>query len=357
MPTESAFFRRRLEVLQHSLAANQAVLVSKPTDITYYTGFPQLSPTEREAFLLVMANSITLFHHSFSPLPIKASWLKSVPKARLQAVTQVLSEQAVQTLWLDETTLTMAEFHELKQEFTGKTTALPPERVWQQRMVKDELEIKHLRRAGAITARAFKRLLTLIKTGLTERAVANQLTTLMLEEGAQEPAFPVIVAFGPHGALPHHQPTDTKLRPETPVLIDFGARFSGYCADMTRSFWFGKKPSADFQKVEKIVVSAHDSALNSLKQSPFPTAQQLDAAAREFITAAGFGAEFIHTTGHGLGLEIHEPPSVAWNNANPLQPGMALTVEPGVYLADQFGYRHEDTVLLTDKGAQILTRP
>lgn len=125
---------------------------------------------------------------------------------------------------------------------------------------------------------------------------------------------------------------------------------------MTRSFWFGPQPSAEFRRVERVVRAAYRQTLERLRHRPTSlTTQHLDEAARTTIANHGYGERFIHTTGHGLGLEIHEPPSLSWQDQAPIQPGMALTIEPGVYLPDQFGYRHENTVLVTASGGDILT--
>ncbi len=150
-----------------------------------------------------------------------------------------------------------------------------------------------------------------------------------------------------------------------PVLWDFGATVNGYRSDMSRSFWFGKTPSADFKKVKKLVHQAYEAAVKTLvvgsagtapkENSSARTAQLVDQAARELITAAGFGAQFIHTTGHGVGLDIHEPPSLNWKSPAPLKPGMVVTVEPGIYLEGNLGYRHENTVIVTETGYQEIT--
>jgi len=192
-------------------------------------------------------------------------------------------------------------------------------------------------------------------------------------------AFPTIVAFGKNGAMPHYQPQNIKLKPETPILIDFGVNFENYYSDMSRTIWFGKQPSAKFLKAEKAVKKAHQQVLAKLTTANLDlknkktdlknseenttksttkielTAKDLDQAARGEIAQRGFADQFIHTTGHGLGLEIHEPPSLSWQDHTPIKPNMVFTIEPGIYFPGEFGYRHEDTVLMTDQGVKILT--
>lgn len=355
----AASYRQRLARFQTHLDSTTAVLVSKPTDIVYFTGFPQLAPAEREAFLLVLPKNAVLFHHSFSPAPIQEKWLQSVPKTALAAIADRLNQTAIKQLLIDENTLSVAEYFQLKKLFSGELLPLNAQWVWQLRLVKDAQELAAIKIAGRIAASVFQSIQKELKAGITERAVANRIVALMLEHGADEPAFPTIVAFGPHGALPHHQPTTTKLKPEMPVLLDFGARFQGYCSDMTRSFWFGKQPSAQFQKIEKIVTNAYQQTLTHLQKRSAKqtlTARDVDGIARNHVAREGFGDQFIHTTGHGLGIEIHEPPSLSWQNEAPIAPGMTITIEPGVYLPKEFGYRHENTIIVTQKSAEVLTK-
>lgn len=356
MITQAPDFRKRLAGFQRHLAPDQAALISKPTDIFYYTGFPQLAPAEREAFLLVTPEQTVLFHHSFSPAPSARSGIVSVPQTAPVAMVPYLEIPALKTLLIDVNNLTVWERDQLAQTFSHALEPLPAEWVWEQRVRKDASEQVAMKTAGQIAMKAFQRISKKIVAGMTEQDLATLLITALIQEGAQEPAFPTIVAFGANSALPHHQPTAQKLRPETPILLDFGARFQGYCSDMTRTIWFGKKPSAEFLTVEKMVHEAYTQVLKTLNSKPKNlTAQQLDAVARDLITDNGFGKQFIHTTGHGLGIEIHEPPSLGWNNETSISPDTILTVEPGIYLPGKFGYRHENTVLIAKTGTVILT--
>lgn len=356
--TAATSYRQRLTHFQTHLASTEAALISKSTDIFYFTGFPQLAHNEREAFLLVFPKTAVLFHHSFSPAPIQEKWLHSVPKTALIAMADQLKQTTIKKLLIDEQTLSVTEYFQLKKLFSGEILPLSSQWVWQLRLIKDTQELARMKTAGRIAARVFELIKKELRAGLTERVIANRITALMLEMGAAEPAFPTIVAFGAHGALPHHQPTDTRLKLETPILLDFGARCQGYCSDMTRSCWFGQRPSVVFQKIEKIVTAAYQQTLSHLqKRSPKQSlaARDVDGVARGHIARAGLGNQFIHTTGHGLGLEIHEPPSLSWQNEAKIIPGMAVTIEPGVYLEKAFGYRHENTVVITSKSAEVLT--
>lgn len=354
----AAIYERRLKALRKQLKATESVLISKPTDIFYLTGFPQLAPTEREAFLLVAPKKSWLFHHSFSPTGPKIKSLNQVPKADLNLIADQLATLPTKQLLIDEHNLSFSEYKQLKNRVKNLALAsLNSSWLWSARAIKDKAEIALMRQAGKLALQVLNRVKKALRPGLTERQVAAQIASLLLAGGAQEPAFPIIVAFGPHGALPHHQPTDFKLKSEMPVLIDLGARYQGYLSDLTRSFWFGKKPTQQFQEIEKLVQTAYQKTLDILIQrKEVVTSKTIDQTARQYLSEQGYGEQFIHTTGHGLGLEIHEPPSLHWQNETKILEGMTITIEPGLYLKNSFGYRHENTVLVTKKGAEILTK-
>lgn len=350
-------YQQRLAQFQRHLNTHEVALISKPNDIFYFTGFPQLAPAEREAFLVVFPQEAVLFHHSFSPVSTDQQWLKSIPTTELKTLTDRLKDAQTKKVLIDQDTLSVAEYKELKRYISCEVIALDKRRVWQQREIKDQNELQKITRAGKIAAAVMTTTIRQLKAGITERETANLAASLLWEHQASGPSFPIIVAFGAHGALPHHQPTDTKLKNNTPVLIDLGAYYEGYCSDMTRSFWFGKQPTPLFGEVERIVRAAYDQAVSTLQhRHPKLTAKDVDDAARTVITSQNYGDHFIHTTGHGLGIEIHEPPSLSWQDTTEIKPGMAVTIEPGIYLSSKFGYRHEDTFFVTQKGATILTK-
>lgn len=354
------FYTQRLQNFQNTLAPQEAYLISKATDITHFTGFPQLVPEERESLLCITATKAFLFHHSFSPTLSGFSQLTYIPQTSLERIIQTLQSEDIQKLWIQADTLTAEEYLFFQKNFQKKSQeieACKPGLFWKFRILKDELAQSYQRKAGQIIAQVFENLPSLLTEGITEKQIAGKITGMMMELGAESPAFPTIVAFGKSGALPHHQPTDTPLQMETSVLVDAGARFEGYRSDMTRTVWFGTKPSAEFLEVEKIVQDAYQKSLQILEAGPKDiTAQDVDTAARQLIENAGFGNEFIHTTGHGVGLDIHEPPSVSWSNTAPLKVDMTITVEPGIYLPEVLGYRYENTIQLTETGYTVLTR-
>lgn len=222
------------------------------------------------------------------------------------------------------------------------------------RAVKSPEEIDAMRRAVAVSERALARLLPEIKAGVTEREIASRLSVLMKEEGGHGESFSPAVQFGANSALPHGSVGDRRLERGQLIIIDFGALVDGYPADITRTFCLGEA-SADIQRIFDTVLSANRAAVAAAR--PGVPMGDVDKAARDLIAAAGYGAYFIHRTGHGLGLDIHEPiPQIAAGVTDILQPGMAFTIEPGIYLPGVGGARIEDDVVVTADGVEVLTQ-
>jgi Xaa-Pro dipeptidase len=222
------------------------------------------------------------------------------------------------------------------------------------RLVKDEDEIEALRTACATADRALAGLIERggLRPGRTERAVARDLEGRMLDLGAAGVAFESIVAAGANSAIPHHRPDDTELRTGDFLTLDFGAQVDGYHSDMTRTVVLGA--AADWQRELYELVSAAQAA-GRAALAPGTENRAVDAAARDLITAASHGEQFLHGLGHGVGLEIHEAPALSKTGAGRLAAGMAVTVEPGVYLAGRGGVRIEDTLVVRDGTPELLT--
>lgn len=349
----------RIKKLQKSIPAQTIALFSSPSQVVYFTGFEYLVPHEREAFFACTKTSATLIYTSFSPVS-QLEFLNylpgTFPNQLKRHIETIMSETGANTVLFDPETLfvteldSLSEIPELKHERMQENPALAL------MQIKDSEEKKNIATACQITHEVFETVQAQLSAGVTELEVAERIQAEFAKAGAKKLAFPLIVAFGPNSAKPHHQPGETKLEQEMPVLIDMGCRINNYCSDMTRTFWFGETPSTQFQKISAIVLKAYELALAAFqrKGSTPPSAKKIDNAARVYISNQGFGDQFIHTTGHGLGLDIHESPSLNWNNSQELLPGMAVTVEPGIYLEGEFGVRHENTVLVTKDGVKVL---
>ncbi len=231
------------------------------------------------------------------------------------------------------------------QEKDGLTGAL--------RSVKEGEEIELLRRSCHIAAKAFGLVKPRIKTGCTEMSVYRDLEDTMQAMGAKGPSFNLIVGFGPNSAMTHHVSSDRKLRNNETVLLDYGCVYGHYCSDITRTYFHGR-PTEEFKKVYSIVAASQKAGLARVRAGV--KTLDVDAACRNTIADAGYGQYFIHGTGHGIGLEIHEYPRLNTRCDAVLRAGMAVTVEPGIYLHGKFGVRIEDSVLVTKTGCEILTR-
>lgn len=220
------------------------------------------------------------------------------------------------------------------------------------RMIKDAAEIAAMEKAVAVAEKAMERLLPQIKIGQTEKQIAAMLTQELVNGGAETMAFGPIIAAGPNGASPHAVPTDRPIQAGDLLTIDWGVYVDGYPSDITRTFAVGEI-DAELRRIYNAVALANEQGKQAA--GPHASGQDVDRAAREVIEEAGYGQYFIHRTGHGLGLEIHEPPDMVETNTRQLQPGNVFTVEPGIYLPGRGGVRIEDNMVVTADGARSLT--
>ncbi len=225
------------------------------------------------------------------------------------------------------------------------------------REVKDEGEVARMARAAAIADAALAEVLPLLAgveaEGPTEEVFALALDTAMRRGGAESTAFETIVAAGENSAKPHHRPTDRPIRRGDPVVVDFGATFEGYRSDMTRTFCIGGEPTGELARVFEVVRRSQAAGVAAVR--PGVGAKEVDDVCRTVIAEAGWADAFEHGTGHGVGLDIHEAPTVSQLGTAILSPGVVVTVEPGVYLPGVGGVRIEDTLVVTDGGSRALT--
>ena len=221
------------------------------------------------------------------------------------------------------------------------------------RLRKDEAEVERMQRAVQVAERALEACLPAIRVGMTERELASELTVQLLR-ARSDPDLPFspIVAAGPNSALPHAVPSDRPLQNGDLLILDWGASFEGYISDLTRTFAVGEV-EPEFRRIHQLVLESNAAAV--VRAAPGVTAGSVDDGARQVIEGAGYGSYFIHRTGHGIGMEAHEPPYIRADNAAPLEPGMAFTVEPGIYLPGRGGVRIEDNLVVTETGCTVLS--
>ena len=220
------------------------------------------------------------------------------------------------------------------------------------RGIKDKSEIDKIKTAAEITCRALDRSLAELDEQTTEKELAGKIEYYMALEGASNVAYPPIVAAGSNSALPHARPTGQRILTQDILLVDIGANYKGYCSDMTRMIPLSTM-SAEQKHVSQIVLDAQRKAIEAIR--PGIMAKEIDGICRDALNDKGFGDRFLHGTGHGVGLEIHEFPRINSRSEDLIQEGMVITVEPGIYLEDSFGIRWEDLFLVTDTGVEYLT--
>jgi Xaa-Pro aminopeptidase len=220
-------------------------------------------------------------------------------------------------------------------------------------MLKDKEEVDSIRKAAAIASGAFRRIKPRIKVGTVEKTIALALEEALRKEGSEGLPFDIIVASGENSAMPHAQPTSRRLKPGDLVIVDWGARWGGYCADMTRTLLLKGKGLARKKEIFSTVLAANRRAVKAVR--PSMRVASIDKAARDVIKKAGYGESFGHATGHGVGLDVHEMPSISSRGTGNIREGMVFTVVPGVYVPGLGGVRIEDMVSVEAGGAREIT--
>lgn len=270
-----------------------------------------------------------------------------------EALFRELTAMGVKRLAFEKQLVSYAVYEEWREAFPG-VELVPVSGIFERlRAVKDEAELANVREAARIADAAFEHILSFIRPGVRERDVALELEMFMRRQGASAAAFDIIVASGARGALPHGVASDKVIEQGDMVTLDFGAVYQGYCSDITRTVAVGE-PDAKLKEIYAIVLNAQQQTVAAIK--PGITGKEADAVARNIIAEAGYGDAFGHSTGHGFGLQVHEEPRLSAAGLEPLEPGMLVTVEPGIYLPGLGGVRIEDDVLVTDNGGEILTK-
>jgi Xaa-Pro aminopeptidase len=330
------------------------VLLSAGSDLPYFSGYEAV-PLERLTMLVVPSDGdCTLFVPALEAARVEEGPFEIVPWEETEDPIRMVARIAGPTRRAAIGDHTWSAFLVgLQAEMPNTTWTVASTLTMALRMRKDPAEIESLRKAAAAVDRVMARVpLDVTFSGRSEREIARDLAEMTVAEG-HDTAWAPIVASGPNGASPHHEPGDRVVGEGDLVVCDFGGRVGGYHSDTTRTVVVGE-PSARQAEVHGLVMAANEAARTSVV--PGVTCQDVDRAARQVIVEGGFGSQFIHRTGHGIGLEIHEHPYIVEGNDLPLEQGMAFSVEPGIYLPGEFGVRIEDIVACGPEGVDDLNR-
>lgn len=346
-------FEARRRLVSAGLAPRKldALVVSFGPNLRYLSGF-----TGSNGNLLVLPDKAVLFTDPRYTIQAgqEASCRVHIAKGPLVLdVTAAIARLGLKRIGYEPARMTCDVLEALKSRLPMRASLIPvPGWIEELRMVKSAEETARIRRSVETNSRAFEYVASRVRSGMKEQDLAAELEYRMRRMGAEKPSFETIVAGGARSALPHAQPTAAKLENGGLVVVDMGAVQDGYCSDMTRMLFLGR-PTAKVKHAYRAVLEAQLAAIDTVKAGV--ACARVDAAARKVLKGYGLEHAFIHSTGHGLGLEIHEPPRIGKRDKTRLQAGMAITVEPGVYLEGFGGIRIEDTVMVSEQGCEILT--
>ncbi|MBP7340851.1 MAG: Xaa-Pro peptidase family protein [Smithellaceae bacterium] len=268
-----------------------------------------------------------------------------------QGIAEAVKALNLETVGFEAAAVSVAMHSDLRKKMKGVTLVPLGDELSGLRAVKDRREKALMKKAAAIASEAMARLAREMRPGWTERETALQLEWIARRAGAEQVSFETIVGSGEHGALPHAKPTNRRLRHGDFVVIDFGVKYRGYCSDETCTFTIGELTAAK-KNAYRAVLRAHDEAIAFVRAGK--TAADVDALVRSTL-GEKYGRYFVHGTGHGVGLEVHEAPRLAPNSRDVLLAGMVVTVEPGIYYPGRWGIRIEDTVFVKENGCELLT--
>lgn len=340
-------FNKRINAVKDMLSSKQAALVTDEISIFYFTGFPHsegyLMITPDNSYLLVDFRYIEAAQNT-----VKSSEVVIFSNP-FETINNLIYANNTEEILLEADKITVSAFRtmqkEIKAELTGDDKL--SQFIKDLRIIKSADEIEKLKTAQNIAEKAYLEVLNMVKPGITERQIALELEYLMKKNGAEKIAFDLITVTGKKTSLPHGVPTDVEVRNGDFVTFDIGAVYEGYHSDMTRTVAVGEV-SDKKRQIYDIVLKSHLAGLDAVRAGV--SGFDVDKVCRDIIKDACYGEFFGHGTGHGVGLEIHEEPRVSPKGETILKSGMIITVEPGIYLPDEFGVRIEDTVLVTDNG-------
>lgn len=345
---------KNISSLQQRLSSDSLCLIQNPLNLRYFTR------TDIDTGYLIITNKTVYFITDFRYIESAENFFKD---SNVKVILQDNSQKQIKEIYdcekceklLIETehqTVSRLEFFKKISEnvITDKTL---DNIISDLRIIKSEWELKQIEKAQEITDRAFSHILDFIKVGVKERDIALEIEFFMRKNGAESVSFDLITISGKNTSLPHGIPSEKKIENGDFVTMDIGCKVNGYCSDMTRTVAVGFA-SDEMKKVYNTVLNAQKKALDTIKAGV--SANEVDKSARDYIYDNGYEGCFGHATGHGVGLFIHEAPAVSAKGETVLEPNMVITVEPGIYLADKFGVRIEDMVVVTKDGYKNFTK-
>lgn len=342
----------RLNKLCQKMADHQleALLVKSSSNVYYLSGF-----TGTNAMLFITLNkSYLLTDFRYTEQATNQSPDFEIIREDQEPLRKISEfARGLKNIGMEEEATSWADYRKTKEILSGCDLRDASEILRELRQVKDESEIEVLRQAIKITDEAFLSVVDKIKPGVVEAELSLELEITLRRLGASGRSFDYIVASGKRSAMPHGVASTKKINNHELVTLDFGAKYHMYCSDLTRTVFVGQ-PEAKHREIYHIVLEAQQKAIQELK--PGMTGKEVDAIARNVISQAGYRDFFGHGLGHSLGIDIHENPRLNTREQKVLEPGMVVTVEPGIYIPDWGGVRIEDVVLVTNFGAEVLTR-
>lgn len=326
------------------------LLLTSPVNLRYMTGFTGT------AGLAVVSKDRAAFITDFRYMDQASEQIEGFEIAQhtgnlIEKAVEVMKDMKIKSIGFEQDQMTYGTYAAYLKQYPEAEFVPTSQTVEKLRLIKTPEEIKILEEAAKIADDAFNHILNFIKPGVTELSVANELEFYMRKLGASESSFDIIVASGARSALPHGVASEKVIEPGDFVTLDYGAYYKGYCSDITRTVSVGK-PSDKLNEIYQIVLEAQMHARKHIK--PGITGKEADALARSIITEKGYGESFGHSTGHGLGMEVHESPALSKRSELELEKGMVVTVEPGIYLSGLGGVRIEDDIVLTEDGNRSL---
>ncbi len=332
----------------------EAIFLTSPSNVFYLSGFRSTNAfiilTERENIFLTDAR-----YYERAKEFLK-EWEVILLKTSLKyAVNRLLREKEIKLVAFEKDKVSLSLMENLKLKGSGIEWVGVDDMLKELRAQKEREELERIKEAVRKTDNIYKKIINGIKEGLRERDIRNRIIVEILNEGGEGESFPSIVAFGKGSAIPHWETSDRIIEGKGPLLIDMGIKYKGYCSDFTRTAYLGKA-EGDFKNIYEIVKTAHLKAVEYVREGV--KVGEIDRIAREYIERKGFGKYFIHSTGHGIGIDIHEYPRIYFkgkDSKDAVKEGMVFTIEPGIYIPDKFGVRLENIVVVYKDHAEPLS--